>query len=94
MSGIITYGIIDFLSLVFNVEWETHNSDDLLGDIHTVSLLPLVEMRKDFGSWTPYGFAGAGLNINWVDEDKALKFLNAKIDPDNTFAFKAGGGAD
>ena len=94
VSGVVTYGVTDFLSLGFNVEWETHNIDDLFGDAHTVSLLPLVELRKEFGSLTPYAFVGAGLNINWFDEDSVLKSANIKIEPENTFAFKVGAGAD
>jgi opacity protein-like surface antigen len=95
VSGIITYGIKDFLSLGMNVEWEKHDSEDFPGgNINTVSLLPLVELRKNLEGWTPYVFAGAGLNINWVDESRFFESLHATIDPDNTFAFKVGTGFD
>ena len=100
VSLVLTYGITDFLSLGFNVEWETHNIDDLGvvdnggGNLRTISLLPLIELRKDFGSLTPYAFVGAGLNFNTFDEDKVLDSANIVVEPDNTFAFKVGAGAD
>lgn len=95
VSGIITYGVTDFLSLGMNVEWEKHDSEDFPGgNINTVSLLPLVELRKNLDGWTPYVFAGAGLNINWVDESRSFQWLDATIKPDNTFALKVGTGFD
>lgn len=95
VSGIITYGITDFLSLGMNVEWEKHDSEDFPGgNINTVSLLPLVELRKNLEEWTPYAFAGAGLNINWVDESRDFQRNYLTIKPDNTFSFKAGIGLD
>ncbi len=94
VSGVVTYGVSNVLSIGFNTEWETHDIDDLFGDANTVSLLPFIELRKSFGQFTPYAFAGAGININWFAEDQILKSANIKIEPENTFAFKGGVGAD
>jgi hypothetical protein len=77
-----------------NVEWEKHDSEDFPpGNVHTVSILPRVELLKILKRRIPYVFAGAGLNINWVDENTFLDLSNNNR-PRQHLCFKVGTGLD
>jgi len=64
-----------------------------LGTLHTVSLLPTVEVRPGrLGPIAPYVSAGIGVNINSFSEDGYMGAT--RLSPDSTFAFRLAGGMD
>ena len=92
VSGLLTYGVSDWLNVGFNAEWEEH--DVLGGDFRTISLLPSAELRANFSYLVPYFSFGLGINLNSFDRNSSTRAAGVNVDPDDTVAFKVGLGAD
>lgn len=101
ISGNITYGLTNILSIGLNVEWEKHEIKDKptgfsFGDENTISVLPFAEIRSTgLGgnrNLLPYASFGLGININSFSESSRV--ASVEIEPKNTLALKIGVGAD
>lgn len=90
VSGVLMYGVTEWLDLGLNTEWDTHDTD--VGDIQTVSLLPTVQLRTRYQALSPYALLGLGINFNSFDRDNSIKPFNVSVD--DSFALKVGVGAD
>jgi outer membrane protein W len=100
------YGLNDYLTLGFDLQWERHGfdleaSDISVGHSTAISLLPMVEVHPlGRQTFTPYLLFGLGYNINtfgYTDEITAAfarRGLIPDVDMDNTFALRAGLGTD
>ena len=104
INGQAFYHIDRNWHLGLSVEWEEHNATVNgvdFGTARTISLLPYIEFHFPWGRWSPYASLAVGLNLNDFDEDNqiaancaALGFGPCDVSPDNTFAFRGGGGLD
>jgi opacity protein-like surface antigen len=89
------YSLNNWFLVGMMLEWERHGlsleqPDVDFGHQHTVSVLPMVELRPvKLDRITPYVNMGFGVNINGVGEDTAIH-----VSPSNTFAWRLGWGAD
>jgi opacity protein-like surface antigen len=91
------YGISKYIAVGLALEWQKNSvtvdgpPDIDLGSARTVSILPTVELRPGrFGKFMPYGTLALGMNFNSFSEEDDV----GEIEPDNTFAFRIGAGAD
>jgi hypothetical protein len=101
LNGVIVYEVQRYLSVGFEAEWEQHKLDQAaltLGNANTASLLVRLECHLDRdGPILPYILLAGGYNINSFRSDDAYEAAcgeDCRIDIDNSFAFKAGFGAD
>jgi hypothetical protein len=101
LNGVIVYDVQKYLSVGFEAEWEQHKLDQAaltLGNANTASLFVRLECRLERSRpVSPYVFLAGGYNINSFRSDDAYEAAcgeDCRIDIDNSFAFKAGFGAD
>ncbi len=93
------YRIRPYLRVGGQAEWEWYDINQSgtgikAGTVHTISLLPVAELRyiEEDLPVSPYLIGGLGANLNYFKEGAALAGVSVDLDP--TLCFKIAGGLD